>query len=304
MNNMQALGLDIGGTKIEAQIFHAGWGIHATRRIETPRDYTALLVAIADLVAWADSTAGRALPVGIGAAGLINPADGTALTANLAATGRPLPADIMTAVGRPVTYLNDCRALTLSEAVFGAGRPHRSVMALILGTGVGGGIAIDGHLLNGPTQTGGEFGHIAASAQLVIRHNLPVVACGCGRVGCIETLISGPGLTRIGNVTTGRALGPPALIAARSKDAGAQAAWDIWCALTADLIRTLILTVDPGCIILGGGLSNVADVVPDLQAAVAKAQFAGFAVPPIVLASGGDTSGARGAAYAATKGVT
>ncbi|WP_439154071.1 ROK family protein [Yoonia sp.] len=296
---LAALGIDLGGTKIAARIFDDRWQIQHGSRVATPARYGDLIVALKDLVQWADAKAGAALPVGIGSAGLINPADGLALAANLAISGHAFPADIIHAIGRRVTYLNDSRALTLSEAVLGAGQGARTVLGLILGTGVGGGVAIEGRLLDGAGHVGGEFGHVSASAALVAQHGLPLVQCGCGRTGCVETLISGAGLSRIGAVTMGQLLDAPALIARRSADPGAQAAWDIWCALTADLIRSLILTVDPDCIVLGGGLSQIPGIVADLQAAMAVAQFSGFPVPPVHLAQGGDTSGARGAAYAA-----
>ena len=301
--DIAALGIDLGGTKIAAHIYDSHWQLVERRRVATPDDYTALIGVLAELVFWADTMAGRPVPVGIGAAGLINPVDGTALAANLPTAGKHFPADVGHAVGRPVMFLNDSRALTLSEAALGAGRGYRTVMSLILGTGVGGGIAIDGQLLFGASQTGGEFGHISASAALVAQYDLPLVACGCGRTGCIETLICGAGLSRIGMVTMGQMLDAPTLIGRRDTDPDAQAAWDIWCTLTADLLRSLILTVDPDCIILGGGLSQIPDIATDLWAATARAHLPGFPVPPILLAEGGDTSGARGAAYAAHLGL-
>lgn len=294
-----ALGIDLGGTKIAARIFNDDWQTAQSKRIETPDNYAGLILALKDLVRWAETASGAALPVGIGSAGLINPVDGVALAANLPIAGHPFAADISQAVGRPVTYLNDSRALTLSEAVLGAGQGHRTVLGLIIGTGVGGGVSVDGRLLDGPSHTGGEFGHVSASAALVAQYGLPLVPCGCGRTGCIETLISGAGLSRIGAVTMGQMLAAPALVARRGVDPAAQAAWNIWCALAADLIRSLILTVDPDCIVLGGGLSQIPGIVDDVQAATAAAQFSGFPVPPVYLAQGGDTSGARGAAYAA-----
>jgi len=107
----------------------------------------------------------------------------------------------------------------------------------------------------------------------------------------------------LGQVTMGRDVDAPTLVAARDYDAGARTAWDIWCALTGDLIRNLILIADPDCIVLGGGLSRITGVADDLQTAAAQAQLAGFAVPPILVAQGGDISGARGAAYAAMQGA-
>lgn len=294
---MTAIGIDLGGTKIEAQVFDDAWSVSARHRCDTPREYPALVQAVTDQIRWAEEAAGAAVPVGIGAAGLVNPQTGLALTANLAATGLPFPADIASALGRPVVYVNDCRALALSEAVFGQGKGHRTVMALILGTGVGGGIAVDGAILQGPTQTGGEFGHTSAPAHLVAAHDLPVWQCGCGRMGCIETFIAGPGLVRLAKHLTGEDLTPPQIAARRHDDLST--VWGVWCDFTADLLHSLTLTVDPDLIVLGGGLTHIDGIVADLATAAKNAQIGDFGVPPLVLAQGGDTSGARGAAYAA-----
>lgn len=296
---MIAAGIDLGGTKIELQIFDTDWTVVERRRVQTPKEYDDLVGALAGLVAWADEKSGSAIPIGIGAAGLLNPATGLALTANLCASNRPLHRDLTRAVGRNITYVNDCRALALSEAIFGAGRGHKTVMSLILGTGIGGGISIDGNILTGPSMTGGEFGHLSAPAHLVAEHGLPIVRCGCGRLGCVETYIAGPGLSRIAKTVMGVDIAPPDIIAQRGIDSKARKTWEIWCEITADLIRNLILTVDPNIIIIGGGLSNIAGISETLQEATQRAQFKEYSVPPIVLAQGGDASGARGAAYAA-----
>lgn len=294
---MTAIGIDLGGTKIETQVFDNGWTVVDRHRAMTPDTYPDLLNAMVNQISWAQDIAGPDAAIGIGAAGLINPINGLALTANLAATGMQFPADIAKAVGRDITYVNDCRALALSEAVFGQGKDHRTVMALILGTGVGGGVCVDQSILHGPSRTGGEFGHTSAPAHIVDRFDLPVINCGCGRNGCIETLIAGPGLSRLAHHITGKDVSPPDIAAQRH---GAMASvWQIWCALTADLLHSLTLTVDPDVIVLGGGLSQIDGVIEDLSSAAQSAQLAGFASAPLVLAQGGDTSGARGAAYAA-----
>ncbi|SMY06662.1 ROK family protein [Flavimaricola marinus] len=294
---MRAAGIDLGGTKIETQIFDADWQPVTRQRVPTPKDYAGLVKAVADQVRWAEAAAGEGLPIGIGAAGLVNPATGLALTANLVASGHPFPADITAAAGRDVLYVNDCRALALSEAVFGAGRGYHTVLGLILGTGIGGGISIGGHLLPGPSMTGGEFGHTSAPADLVAKHRLPVVPCGCGAMGCIETLIAGPGLARVALAMTGQELSPPAIAAAKGGEMAA--VWQVWCDLVAALLRNLTLTVDPDIIVLGGGLSQIPGVTEDLTTALQSAQLAGFAIPKLAVAQGGDSSGARGAAYAA-----
>ena len=294
---MNAIGIDLGGTKMEAQVFDDAWSVAARRRRDTPKDYAELVTELADLIRWADAQTSGTLPVGIGAAGLVNPKTGLARTANLVATGQPFPADIARTVERPVTYVNDCRALALSEAIFGQGKGRRTVMALILGTGVGGGIAVDGSILQGPTHTGGEFGHTSAPAHLVAKHDLPIWRCGCGRMGCIETYIAGPGLARLAKHILGTDLTTVEIAARRDIDTGP--VWQVWCDFGADLLHSLTLTADPDLIVLGGGLTHIDGLVEDLSGTARRAQIGDFAVPEIVLAQGGDTSGARGAAYAA-----
>lgn len=299
---MISAGIDLGGTKIETQIFDENWGVVAKQRVETPKDYPALVKALADQIVWAKSHAD--MPVGIGAAGLVNPENGLAFTANICANGKPLPADIAAASGTQITYMNDCRGLALSEAVFGAGRGHRVVAGLILGTGIGGGLTTDGKLQPSGRHVSGEFGHMAAPADLVLTHKLPIVRCGCGRMGCIETLIAGPGMTRIAKVVTGDVLTPPQIAASRKNDPKAQKIWDIWSALTADLLLTISRVSDPDIIVLGGGLSKMPEVTDALQAHFDSIQFKGFRAAKIALAEGGETSGARGAAYAAWQEVS
>ena len=294
---MNAIGIDLGGTKMEAQVFDDAWSVAVRRRRDTPKDYADLVTELADLIRWADAQTSGTVPVGIGAAGLVNPKTGLALTANLVATGQLFPADIACTIGRPVTYMNDCRALALSEAVFGQGKGRRTVMALILGTGVGGGIAVDGAILQGPTHTGGEFGHTSAPSHLVAKHDLPIWRCGCGRMGCIETYIAGPGLVRLAKHILGTDLTTVEIAARRNIDTGP--VWQVWCDFSADLLHSLTLTADPDLIVLGGGLTHIDRLVEDLSAAARRAQIGDFAVPEIVLAQGGETSGARGAAYAA-----
>jgi N-acetylglucosamine kinase len=300
---MIAAGIDLGGTKIEAQVFDALWQRVATNRIATPTSYDDLVQAMASQIAWATAQAGD-VPVGICAAGLVNPATGLALTANLPASGRPFPADIAAAAGRPITYINDCRAQALSEAMFGAAKGFPVAMALNLGTGIAGGIVVDGRLLHSPSGTGGEFGHFPISAVPIVRHGLPVLPCGCGRTGCTETLIAGPGLVRLAHLKTGRDLTAQAIAAGRHADPDMAMVWAIWLELVTDLLVTLTLTVDPGCIVLAGGLAQIDGLLPELTASLQAAQLAGYAIPDLRLAQGGDATGARGAAYAAWRGAS
>ncbi len=293
-----AAGIDLGGTKIEAQLFDSGWNRVTSNRTVTPKTYPELVAAMAEQIAWVEAQAPN-LPIGIAAAGLINPTTGLALTANLPATGKPFPADIEAAAARKITHVNDCRAQTLSEAQFGAAQGYRSALSLNLGTGLAGGIVIDGRLLQGPSGLGGEFGHFTLPAPTVIAHDLPIIRCGCGRMGCTETLIAGPGLARIVAHVAKRTLSPEDIVGLRQTDPDIAKCWAIWCELTAELIHTLTLTVDPACIVLAGGLSRAPNLIADLTAALTHTALPGFPYPALLLAQGGDTTGARGAAYAA-----
>lgn len=295
---MIAGGIDLGGTKIEAQIFDADWAIVDRQRVATPKTYPDLIAAVTGLIGWID-TQSPGVPIGIAAAGVINPANGLALTANLPANAKPLPADIMAAAGRKITYINDCNAMALAESVFGAAKGFDPVACLILGTGIGGGVVRGGKLLEGATGLGSEFGHFPLAAGPVVAHGLPVIRCGCGKIGCTETLLSGPGLSRIVLHVTGQNLPATQIVARRKSEPDMAKSWDIWCELMAEMMMTLSFTLDPACIVLGGGLSGAPGLIADLQTALHRLQWPGFALPVLHLAQGGDTSGARGAAYAA-----
>lgn len=295
---MIAAGIDLGGTKIEAQIFDSGWNRVDSRRIATPKTYDALVAAMVDQIAWVTGRAG-AVPVGVSAAGLINPVTGLALTSNLPAMGKPFPTDIAAAAGRAISYVNDCRAQVLSEAMFGAARGFVTAMGLNLGTGLAGGFVVNGRLLPSPSGTGGEFGHFQLPAGPMIRHGLPVLPCGCGRAGCTETLIAGPGLARIVALKSGRQMAPQDIVAMRKTDPDMAKCWAIWLELLVELMVTLTLTLDPACVVLAGGLSRADGLVEELAAGLQQAQLGGYAIPVIRLAEGGDATGARGAAYAA-----
>ncbi|MCU0903001.1 MAG: ROK family protein [Tabrizicola sp.] len=292
---MIAGGIDLGGTKIEAQVFAPDWSLAARHRWPTPRDYPALVTAMAEAIRWCE-THTRNLPIGISAAGLINPKTGLALTSNLPATGKPFPQDIATAAGRPIAWINDCRALTLSEAKLGAAKGADPAVGLILGTGVAGGVVTGGKLLPSPAATGGEFGHFALAAAPITAHNLPILTCGCGRQGCVETYLSAPGLARIAAHLTGQTHAPETIVAGRAITPVFAMAWDIWLDLATEFLVTLCFTLDPEVIVLGGGLSRAPGLTDDLTQHLTEATLAGFPIPAIRLAEGGDASGARGAA--------
>jgi N-acetylglucosamine kinase len=297
-----AAGIDLGGTKIEAQVFAPDWSLTARQRWPTPKAYPALVAAMAEAVRWCE-THGRGLPVGISAAGLINPVTGLALTSNLSATGHPFAADITAAANRPIAWINDCRALTLSEAMLGAAKGADPVVGLILGTGVAGGVVTGGRLLPSPAAIGGEFGHFPLAAAPILAHGLPILTCGCGRTGCSETYLSAPGLARIAAHLTGTEHSPETIVAGRAMNPAFARAWGIWLDLATEFLITLAMTLDPQVIVLGGGLSRAPGLTDDLTRRLTKATLKGFPIPAIRLAEGGDASGARGAALHALSGV-
>jgi N-acetylglucosamine kinase len=301
---MIAAGIDLGGTKIEAQVFADDWSLAARHRWHTPRDYSDIVQAMASAIRWS-ATHGNVLPIGISAAGLVNPATGLALTSNLPATGHPFPADIAVAAGRssdtPLAWINDCRALTLSEATLGAAKGADPAVGLILGTGVSGGVVTKGALMASHAQVGGEFGHFPLSAQPVVSHGLPILTCGCGRKGCVETYLSAPGLGRIAAHLTGRIHAPETIVADRATTEAFARSWEIWLDLATDFLITLCFTLDPQVIVIGGGLSRAPGLTDDLTKRLTKAMLSGFPIPAIRLAEGGDASGARGAALHAAQ---
>jgi N-acetylglucosamine kinase len=289
-----AAGIDLGGTKIETAAFGAGWAVAESRRRPTPATYEALLDALAEEAAWARE--GRPdLPVGVAAAGLVEPGSGRTLAANLPSSGRTLPADLRERVGR-LAWINDCHAFALAEATLGAGRGLGCVLGLAIGTGIAAGAVIDGRLRRGPSGTGGEIGHAGLPAHLLARHGLPLLPCPCGRTGCVETLASGPGLLRVARAMGVEAASPEAVVAAR-RDAAARA-WEAWCEILAETILSATFALDPDAVVLGGGLARVPGIAGDVAAALTRAQLKGFAAPRLLVAEG-EGATARGAALMA-----
>jgi len=293
-----AAGIDMGGTKIEAQIFGANWQAAESQRISTPATYGDIVEAIARQHDWIAARTSPDIPVGICTTGLTMPEAGVSVASNVPTTGKPFRSDIKAAIGAPVAFINDCRAFALSEARFGAGRHARSVLGLILGTGIGGGFVLNGRLISDATGVGGEIGHFGIPGRLMEKYGLPSVTCGCGRVDCFETYASGPGMERLAAAITGQSLNSRHIAANRHQAQEAKV-WSAWCDLIGELMICLTFCVDPEVIVLGGGLSKIAGVRDALTEALQRAQYEGFGIPDIRIADGGDASGARGAAYAA-----
>ncbi len=295
-------GIDLGGTKIEAKLFDHEWQCLVSKRIPTPtQSYDELLSALANVVGWLEKQAGRKdLPIGIGHPGYQSRSTGIAVTSNLPATGKRFSADLTELVGRELVFENDCNCLALSEAVLGAGQPYRSVYGVVLGTGVGAGFCVDGKLVSARNGTSGECGHIAISNNVIQECDLEYLACGCGRVGCYETYLAGPGMSRLAQRVTGESVSAK-LVAERAAqgDPEMQKVLQIWSRIAADLVAALQCIVDPECIVLAGGLSKIPDVTEIFTASLDGKLLPHTEPPAVLLAQNGDSSGTRGAALAA-----
>jgi predicted NBD/HSP70 family sugar kinase len=293
--------MDVGGSKIETCLFDGQFHALERRRVETAcTTYEELLDCIVAEARWLDSSAGGAVDLGIGLPGLVDRATGRALTSNLPATGRPLREDLIAQLGRDVAMANDCKCFALSEANGGAADGSEIALGLILGTGVGGGVTRQGRLVLGHNDLPGELGHLGIPGHFVTEWALPMLLCGCGQIGCYETLVSGPGLVRLAG-RHGAAGREPADIArlAMTGDEAMAVTMHEWLTLLAELIHTAQCTIDMDCVVLGGGLSRIPDVAPMLADTYRARQIADretrFAV-----AHFGDASGTRGAAMLST----
>jgi fructokinase len=296
---MRRLGIDLGGTKIEARVLDAGGAEHWRRRIATPAgDYAGTLAAIGSLVEGARADGLAPFSIGIGTPGTVTSAGVMKNCNSECLNGRPLQADLERQLGQPVAIANDANCLALSEATDGAGAGAPVVFAVILGTGTGGGIAVNGRVLTGPNGVAGEWGH----NPLPWVDGDPQPACYCGQRGCIETLVSGPGLARDHAALNGGRLDGPAIVAAaRAGDAAAQATLERHANRLARSLASVINLLDPDVIVLGGGLSQMAHLYDRVPALWGRWVVSGGVREPVrtrlVPSVHGDASGVRGAAW-------
>jgi predicted NBD/HSP70 family sugar kinase len=295
-------GMDVGGTKIESCLYDEGFRPLERRRVETAcATYTELLDCIVGEARWLDERAGCVVELGIGLPGLVDHTTGRALTSNLPATGRPLRADLAARLGRGVAMANDCKCFALSEANGGAGEGAGTLLGLILGTGVGGGVTREGRLVLGHNDLPGELGHLGIPGRCVAAWDLPILTCGCGRLGCFETLVSGPGMVRLAEHHGATERAPPEIARlARAGDRTMVTTMRAWLGLLAELIHTAQCTIDMDCVVLGGGLSRIPDVARMLADAYEVVRIPGRATR-FVAARFGDASGTRGAAMLPTR---
>lgn len=290
------IGVDFGGTKIEAAALDPEGSFLARVRAPNPGSYEASIKTVCDLVASAEAQAGASGTVGVGAPGSISPRTGTMRNANsVFLNGRKFREDLSAALGREVRLANDANCLALSEVIDGAAKGSKTAFAAILGTGCGGGLVVDGHLLEGAHGVGGEWGH--TPLPWPTHEEIDAAECWCGKRGCLETWISGSGLARDYARMDGRSLSGEAIIeAARAGEVLAEAALDRYVNRLARALGVICNIVDPDAIVLGGGMSNVHELYSRLPSAVRSYVFSDTWDARIVPARWGDSSGVRGAA--------
>jgi fructokinase len=291
----------VGGTKIEAVLLDGDGQVLWRRRVASPSaDYATMLDAIAALATEARTgPLGRDASIGLGTPGSLT-REGLIKNANtLCLNGRPLERDLAERLGTPVRVANDANCLALSEAVDGAGAGSGVVFAAILGTGTGAGIAVDGRVLVGPNGLAGEWGHNPLPWR---EASDPWPDCYCGQGGCIETLVSGPGLAAEHHARTGRRLSAAQIaLAAAQGNAACSLTIQRWQHRLARALAQVINLLDPDVIVLGGGLSRVESTYREVPALWDRWVFSGGLKDPVRTALRpslhGDASGVRGAAW-------
>ena len=296
------IGIDLGGTKIEGiALSNAGEEI-ARRRVPTPRDYDATLEAITGVVGELERVSGRVGTVGVGIPGTVVPRTGLVKNANSVwLNGRPLGRDLEALLTRPVRLMNDANCFALSEATDGAAAGAHVVFGVILGTGVGGGIVVDGRCLAGANLIAGEWGH--NPLPWLTSSEWPGPLCYCGKHSCVETWLSGPGLERDHAEHTGSRLSSHEIVgAAASGDRDAAATLIRYHDRLGRALAALINTLDPDVVVLGGGMSNIPRLPDAVCALLPRYLFAAGATSEpvatrVVRAAHGDSSGVRGAAW-------
>ncbi len=291
------IGIDLGGTKTEIIVLDEhGTDLFRHREATPANDYGAILECIARLVALAESSAGKAESVGIATPGVISPRTGLMKNSNtVVLNDRPLDRDLVNRLQRPVRLENDANCLALSEAIDGAAAEAKVVFGVILGTGVGGGIVVGKQLLVGHNRVAGEWGH--NPLPWAREEDLPGVRCYCGKVGCIETFLSGAGLSRDFRRHTGKECTAQEISgAAALGDGEARDCIEIYQDRLARSLASVVNLIDPEAIVLAGGLSNIVELYDELPQLIANYAFSDALDTVVLRALHGDSSGVRGAA--------
>ena len=294
------IGIDLGGTKIEAICLAADGAELARQRIASPQgDYDATIRAIVELVADIENLTEKTSSIGIGIPGTISPASGLVKNANSTwLIGKALDQDLTTALGRPVRLANDANCFTLSEATDGAAKGAANVFGVILGTGVGGGIVIDGNIVTGPNSIAGEWGH--NPLPWITDDERPGPDCYCGKSGCIETFLNGAALEQLypaKSYQAGTLAAEEIAELASNNEAVAGRAIDIYAERLARALASVTNVLDPDVIVLGGGLSNIDKLYDQVPSLWQNWAFSDEISTKLVKNRHGDSSGVRGAAW-------
>jgi fructokinase len=292
------IGIDLGGSKIEGIVLDADGRECARERVPTPQgDYRGVLNASRDLVVSLEKIAGVKCSVGLGMPGSHSRATGRVKNSNsVCLNGQPLHSDLEQLLGRSLRFANDADCFALSEATDGAAADAQSVFGVIVGTGTGGGIVFSGLLLSGPNGIAGEWGHNPLPWPQP--DELPGPACYCGKRGCIETWLSGPGLTRDHQSQDGEEMDAVTIVdKAMHGDVTAKSSLDRYAGRMARALAGVINIVDPDVIVLGGGMSNVEWLYEAVPQRWGDYVFSDRVDTRLVRAKHGDSSGVRGAAW-------
>ena len=292
------IGIDLGGTKIESILLRDDGEIIHRLRTATPRgEYASILQAIAEHVAQQDTVANQSCPVGMGIPGSISPTTGLLRNANTTElNGQTLQADLTKLIHKPVRIENDANCFALSEAIDGSGKGHHCVFGVIVGTGTGAGISIGQQTILGRNGVGGEWGHNPLPWPRA--DEIPGPSCYCGKQGCIETYLSGPGFESTYQLASGKKLTSAAIVdLAQHGDQQAQACVDTYIDRMARALASVINILDPDVIVLGGGMSNIDLLYDAVPNKLKDYVFSDAVTTPIVKPTYGDSSGVRGAAW-------
>jgi fructokinase len=290
---MLRIGIDLGGTKTEGIVMDAAGAIVARERQSTPQaeGYRTILDSVVALATSLEQRAGQSCRIGIGTPGSISVATGTLKNSNtVCMNGQPIKADLEKLLNREIRIANDANCFALSEALDGAGKGHGVVFGVILGTGVGGGLVLHGRLHEGPQHIAGEWGHNVLEAD--------GPRCYCGRHGCVETFLSGPGLALDYRANGGDSgIDAQAIVATASRgDTLAEAAVQRYLDRFGRALGAVINILDPDAVVLGGGMSNIARLYDEGRARVVEHVFNDVPRTNILPNVHGDSSGVRGAA--------
>jgi len=292
------IGIDLGGTKIEGIALAADGRERLRRRLAAPRgNYDDSVRAIIELVAALEAETGERGTIGVGIPGAVSPATGLIKNANSTwLIGRPLAEDLSRALARPVRLANDANCFALSEATDGAAAGAAVVFGVIIGTGTGGGVVVNGRVVAGANAIAGEWGHNPMPAPT--DDERPGPACYCGRSGCIETFLSGPALSRDYAASGGDEVSAREIAArAAAGESRAGATLARYESRFARAIASVINLLDPDVIVLGGGLSNIERLYANVPALWSPFVFSDKVTTRLVRAVHGDSSGVRGAAW-------